>query len=113
MHKSYDWDVPNCLDADHFVYDRWRDFEESLGRLDEDDYINISQENISEYHEKIGMSEQLVDQFVSETSRILGVFRGWVLSIDIINSSRKEFSFNDDIYFINFNYTETLEFFIV
>ncbi|RTQ49925.1 abortive phage infection protein, partial [Brucella abortus] len=23
------------------------------------------------------------------------------------------FSFNDDIYFINFNYTETLEFFIV
>ncbi|KAB2763056.1 bacteriophage abortive infection AbiH family protein [Brucella anthropi] len=109
MYKSNEWDIPDGSNADDFIYDRWCDFEESLGQIDEEDFIEISQEDISEYNEKMGMKEQFVDQFVTESSRILSAFRKWVISIDLIGLSKGGFSFKENDYFVNFNYTETLE----
>lgn len=103
------FDTPDHDDADNFIYDRWCDFETCLGLLDDEQFDQRSQENISEYMQELGMGEHLVDEFVRNIASVLDTFRDWVVSIELPLSRRGEFTFPPSAHFVNFNYTETLE----
>lgn len=104
-----DFDTPDHHEAENFIYDRWCDFETCLGLLDDEEFVQRSQENVSEYMQELGMGEHLVDEFVGNIASVLDTFRDWVFSIDLPLSQRREFAFPPSAHFVNFNYTETLE----
>ncbi|UWQ32084.1 bacteriophage abortive infection AbiH family protein [Leisingera sp. M527] len=102
-------DRPPPTNEKNFVYDRWCDFESCLGLLDDEEFVQRSQEGVSEYMQELGMEEHLVDEFVHGMASILDTFRDWVLGIDLPMSHQKGFIFEPTTVFVNFNYTETLE----
>lgn len=102
-------DRPNAHDEADFIYDRWGDFENCLGLIDDEKFGQRSREDISEYMEELGMEEALVDEFIEHIAGILEIFRKWVAQIDLPVTKRRTFNFDPSSLFINFNYTETLE----
>jgi hypothetical protein len=103
------FDTPQRDDAESFIYERWCDFETCMGLIDDEEFGQRSNENISEYMQELGMEEYLVDEFVRNIAGILDTFRDWVASISLPISLRRNFSFAPSAHFVNFNYTETLE----
>ncbi len=103
------FDTPGHDVADNFIYDRWCNFETCLGLLDDEEFGQRSQENVSEYMQELGMGEHLVDEFVGNIASVLDTFRDWVVSIDLPLSRRRDFTFHPTAHFVNFNYTESLE----
>lgn len=103
------FDTPQHNDAESFIYERWCDFETCLGLIDDEEFGQRSNEDISEYMQELGMEEYLVDEFVRNIAGILDTFRNWVASISLPISRRRNFTFDPSTLFVNFNYTETLE----
>ncbi|NSZ66893.1 bacteriophage abortive infection AbiH family protein (plasmid) [Agrobacterium tumefaciens] len=103
------FDSADGEDAQNFIYKRWSDFEASLGLLDDEEFVQRSSEDVSEYMQELGMGEQLVEEFVQHIASVLDIFRDWVASVEIPISHRRDFSFRPAVRFVNFNYTETLE----
>lgn len=102
-------DRPNAANEEDFIYDRWCDFENCLGLIDDEEFDQHSRDDISEYMEEIGMEEALVGEFIEHIASILNVFREWVMQIDLPIKKRRNFNFDPSTIFLNFNYTETLE----
>ena len=97
------------LSDDNFVFKRWCDFETSLGQIDEDDFLEQSRQEISEYMVELGMDSTLVEEFVETCAGILVTFRKWVSAIEVPMRQKQSFQLPNDALFVNFNYTETLE----
>lgn len=102
-------DRPNAADEGSFIHERWCDFENCLGLIDDEEFGQRSREDISEYMEELGMEEALVGEFIENISGIIDVFRKWVTQIDLPLAKRHAFNFDPSTIFVNFNYTETLE----
>lgn len=103
------FEAPQRNDAQSVIYERWCDFETCLGRIDDEEFGQRSNDGISEYMQELGMEEYLVDEFVQNITGILDTFRDWVASISLPISLQRNFTFAPSTLFVNFNYTETLE----
>ena len=92
----------------------WANFEESLGSFNEDDFhdnvtLQPSLEELGDdpkllygYEDEISIKkEELVDD-------ITDAFKEWIRSVDV-NTAQKLMHFELPAYFVNFNYTRTLQ----
>lgn len=96
--------------------DWWGNFEECLGEKDIREYAeNVARENYpnfasdefrdSDYHASEIIAD---DESLTVCSRIVETFSEWIESLPEANSTRRVWV-EDDSFFINFNYTLTLE----
>ncbi|MEH7889894.1 bacteriophage abortive infection AbiH family protein [Elizabethkingia meningoseptica] len=92
----------------------WTDFENDLGTFNFKAYFGDLNE-IDVLHESFKPSEvysledemqQEIDRFIDE---IRTAFTNWISELDISLGKVKNIKFSNKDYFINFNYTETLE----
>lgn len=103
------FDLPEDLSENDSIYSCWCDFETSIGMLDDEEFGQLSRENVSEYLQELGMEETIVDEFIENVASILDTFREWAVNIDLNQGRKGGFKFNSSTFFVNFNYTETLE----
>ena len=81
----------------------WKDFEKALGEIDLDFCREYTQDQES--------LKMMYADIYSIKKEISCLFEKWLKKIDITieEKKRKDLSFSQSIFFINFNYTETLE----
>lgn len=95
----------------------WWQFELNLGEIDLADYIALTafenQPNFGsdefrdrDYHAGSFQAENDIGGLVSD---IKGTFKEWIRSLPKANGDRKIELMHDDCFFINFNYTSTLQ----
>lgn len=92
----------------------WNDLENSLGRMDFDDYFDdwFEDEDDNEWHQ-IYRNEDTAAAISNAVKRIKNYFSDWIETIEIFDARKKIKFFrlidrNNDL-FLTFNYTETLE----
>lgn len=94
--------------------EEWKDFEENLATYNYQSFfdaynnIDIKYDNFK-VSEASGLEDEIVQEVYDMVDLIKKAFTEWISEIDYESLAIKQIRYGDDAFFINFNYTETLE----